>query len=248
MKPEDQPQNNPKFPSTHWTAVFAAGRAGEGGDGSALDKLLRKYQAPLLTHLQWRFRASQDQAEDWLQTFITRKVLERNIIESARPERGRFRTFLMKALDNFVVSEIRRENQGRRKPPGGFVSDTGLAETLPAAAGPATDPADVLWARAVIQQAVSRLRDFYGSRHRADLWGVFSEGFLEPLLNATRPPDMAELARRFGFESADQASHGLLTAKRKFRRFLEQGVAEYAEDEAEIEGELRDLMAILGGD
>jgi DNA-directed RNA polymerase specialized sigma24 family protein len=248
MNQQNEHRKGAGFPSTHWTSIFFVGKADGSAAQAALDGLLQKYQAPLLAHLQWRFRSSEHQAEDWFQGFVARKVLEKDLLGSARRERGRFRTFLLNALDNYVADEIRRENQAIRKPPGGFVTADEITETLPSTSEGASDPADVIWARAVIQQAAKRLHDYYQVRQRADLWGIFEEGFMGPILNETKPPGMAELAGRLGFDSADQASNALITAKRKFKRFLESGVAEYVEDREAVEGELRELMAILAGE
>ena len=234
------------FPSTQWTGVRLAGQPGEAEAQAALNGLLEAYRKPLLAHLRWRFIATEDQAEDWFHGFVAKKVLEKQLLPSARQERGRFRTFLLNALDNFVTDEIRREHRASRRPPGGFVSAEGVEE-VPAASAAMPDPADVAWARTVLHQAITRLRDYYAAKGRADLWGVFNDGFAQPILNETEPPNMGELARRFEFRSASQASNGLGTAKQRFKHCMESVVAEYAEDPQTIEAELRDLMAILAG-
>jgi hypothetical protein len=50
---------------------------------------------------------------------------------------------------------------------------------------------------------------------------------------------------RFGFKSPTEASNALVTAKRMFVRALRSVVAEYATDEAGINGEIEELRAIL---
>jgi len=212
-----------------------------------LNELLQKYQTPLLTHLRWRFGAAAEQAEDWFQSFVEKKVLEKHLLASARRERGRFRTFLLNALDNFVADELRREHRALRRPPGGFVPGDGRVEGLPAVPATLADPSDVAWARAVLAQAMTRLREYYAAKGRPELWQVFHEGFARPILDEVEPPGMAELAQRFGFPSARHASNRLLTAKQQFKRCMELVVGEYMEGAQAIEAELRDLMAILAG-
>ncbi len=59
-----------------------------------------------------------------------------------------------------------------------------------------------------------------------------------------RPGD-EEIARRHGFESARQASNAIITAKRQFGKILRDVVARYAENDADVDAELRELMAVF---
>ncbi len=68
------------YPSTHWSLIFQATlpeqQAGEG----ALNRLLARYYAPLLAHVEFRFRLPREAAEDLLQGFIFRNVLARQCL------------------------------------------------------------------------------------------------------------------------------------------------------------------------
>src|SRR4051812_38640775 len=88
------------FPMTQWSLVARAGQP-PAEARAALDVLLRRYAPALRAHLLLDRRMSGDRskAEDVLQGFVADKVLERNLIALADRERGRFRTFLLAALD-----------------------------------------------------------------------------------------------------------------------------------------------------
>ncbi|HOY58953.1 MAG TPA: hypothetical protein PK640_12585, partial [Verrucomicrobiota bacterium] len=92
------------FPFTSWTMVQRVADCDEAVAFRALEALVELYRQPLQSHLLRRWPRSPEQAEDWLQSFLYEKVVRDGLIRRARRERGRFRTFLLNALDNFVAS------------------------------------------------------------------------------------------------------------------------------------------------
>lgn len=234
------------YPSTHWSLVYLATQAEQQAGEGALNRLLTRYYPPLLAHLQFRFRLPHERAQDLLQAFLERKVLARQILGRADRSRGRFRTFLLNALDNFVKDELRAGECSRRQPAGGLVSLEEAPDTPdPASAARVTDPFEREWALMVLDEAERETRAFYESKGRHDTWGVFHDGVLAPLRDGVARPDDAELARRHGFESARQASNAIVTAKREFGKILRAVVSRYAADEADVDAELRELKAAL---
>src|SRR5205814_9587073 len=110
-----------RLPSTHWSEIASASRTRQRKGREALDRLLTRYQAALLAHISFKFRAPQDAAQDLLQSFVAEKILENELLARANPGRGRFRTFLLNALDRVVISQQRKERAQKRAPEGGFV-------------------------------------------------------------------------------------------------------------------------------
>jgi hypothetical protein len=82
---------------------------------------------------------------------------------------------------------------------------------------------------------------------RADLWGVFEHRVLKSALEGAAPMEYDELIQRFELRSPAQASNVLMTAKRMFARTLRGVIAEYAQDQSEIEEEMTDIRQILAG-
>src|SRR4051812_27403034 len=91
------------FPSTHWTVVARAG-ASDSQRLRVLGRLLERYIPPMRSYLIARFRFDADEANDILQAFLADKVLDQDIIQQADRSRGKFRAFLVRALDHFVHS------------------------------------------------------------------------------------------------------------------------------------------------
>ncbi len=234
------------FPSTHWTSVGMAG-ADAAGARDALGRLLQRYMPALKTHLVLQMHVPAEQADDLLHGFVSEKVLEQGIIARADKERGRFRSFLRRALENHVISNFRRAGAQKRTPARADVLALDEATEPEAPGGDLPDAYDVAWARELLAEAVRRMQAECRQTGRADIWGVFECRLLSPSLEGTEPLPYAELVERFGLLSPVQAANVLVTAKRMFARHLRSVVAEYAEEEADVEEEIGELKAILAG-
>lgn len=237
--------NGPAYPTTIWTEIERADQPDQPAALQALESLLARYYGPLRNHLMFKFQASETQAEDWLHSFVWRKVLLETLLAHARKDRGRFRTFLLNALDNFVVSEQRRERSAKRRPQSGLESLEGpeARQVRSPEAGPA-NTFDREWARAVVEEAVGRMQAECAAKGETARWSLFERRVLNPLLDGVRPPPYDELVGPLGFRSPAEAFNTLLTGKRMFARLLRAVVAEYAKP-GEVEAEIRELQAIL---
>ena len=105
------------FCTTHWSVVLAARSSGAGDDRAAearaaLEELLRVYWPPIYAFLRRKGYAADD-AGQLTQEFFTR-LLERRDIDRADPERGRFRSWLLTALKNFLANEWKRKTAAKR--------------------------------------------------------------------------------------------------------------------------------------
>jgi hypothetical protein len=239
----DHDQQPGNFPATRWSLVARVGAPNQDGH-EALSELLRSYLPALRAHLVYRKRLPPDEAEDLLQEFVAHKVLQKNLLAQADRELGKFRTFLLTALDRFLANWRRDRHAGKRAPEGGMVNIDDELECAGREARP-SDVFDVTWARQVIDEALRRMREECEASGRLDVWGVFEYRIVGPLLQGTPPSDYRHLVERFGLTSPTQATNLLVTAKRMYARALRSAIAQYARDESEIDAELADLQAIL---
>jgi len=230
------------FPTTHWSQVALAGLRGEEGRRRALGDLLRRYLPALRAHLVIQCGIPADRADDLLQAFVADKVLEEELIARADRRKGKFRTFLLAALHNFVLDQGRRESARKRSPERAPQSLDGIDPPVLDAPSRALD---VAWAREVLAAAVEGLRaECFGSG-RAEVWAVFEARLLGPILGGSAVVPYADLVARLAFRSAAQASNALITAKRQFVRHLRAVIGQYADDESEIDEEIAALRAAL---
>src|SRR5688572_5148994 len=105
------------FPLTDLPLVEQAGQERSDGWIAALGELLRRYELPLMRYLVDRCRCDEHKAKDLLQGFVLEIVLKKRLISQVQPEKGhQFRSFVLRALSNYVVSQFRKEQSQRRHP------------------------------------------------------------------------------------------------------------------------------------
>ncbi|MEZ5302570.1 MAG: ECF-type sigma factor [Verrucomicrobiales bacterium] len=142
------------FPDTQWTQLAAATLHGSDAGRAALSALCQTYWEPVRRFILSRGWA-RDEAEDLAQSFFL-FAMERGVLRQADPDRGRFRTFLLAVLNNFLLSE--RERRRAQKRGGGQVAEP-LDEAL--AVGDGSEPPELVfdreWALAAMRAALDRV-------------------------------------------------------------------------------------------
>jgi hypothetical protein len=237
------PRAEGMYPSTMWTEVGLAGRFDDERSLAALTSLLEKYYRPLQKHLQVKFQVEPDTAAEWLHGFYLQKIRLGNLLLVASRNKGRFRTFVLSALDRFVISEKRRNNAQKRLPRS-LIS----IEDLPPGSDPSVFDDDhessAEWGKEVVSKTLAKMKAECAAKGESRRWELFKSRLLEPVLNRSKPPPYETLQAQYGFESPAEASNCVITARRQFARLLREVIAEYVGEE-EVESEVRDLQRSL---
>jgi RNA polymerase sigma-70 factor (ECF subfamily) len=175
-------------------------------------------------------------------------ILEGGLIQSADPRRGRFRSLLLKSLNNFLIDAA--EKEGRHKRGGGlqFVSwekwmeDAPSQLPFPAAfeSAPAEAWFDFGWATAVAEEALRRLRLACESKGRRRVFDVL-QGYL-----TSERTDISyeDLSRALGVPEPT-VKNLLHQFRKRYRALLREEVAKTVESEANVDDEIRYLCATL---
>ena len=100
------------FQTTRWTLVLRAGNRADLEADGALAALCERYWFPLYAYVRRR-AAGVHEAQDLTQEFFAR-LLEKNALAAASPERGRFRGFLLAAIKNFLANQRDRAHALKR--------------------------------------------------------------------------------------------------------------------------------------
>jgi DNA-directed RNA polymerase specialized sigma24 family protein len=231
------------FPNTSWSLVARAAHAKTSERRRALASLLAEYLPAMRVYLVRRRGLSDDRADDLLQAFVVSKILEQHLIRRADQARGKFRAFLLAALDHYLIDQVRRESAAKRS-----AQRASDVQELPEAQHPSQEDAnlfDVEWARQAVDLAVKRMHRECEARGRTDVWSVFEGRVLAAAFGTATPLSYEQLVRQFNLSTSEQAANLLVTAKRMFARNLHEVVGEYAEDDLDAREEIRRLKSIL---
>ena len=104
--------SNEWFTSTHWSVVLLAGKGKSPQAADALEKLCGAYWYPLYAYVRRQGHSPHD-AQDLTQEFFTR-LLARNYLETVGPEKGKFRSFLLAAMNHFLADQRDWANAAKR--------------------------------------------------------------------------------------------------------------------------------------
>lgn len=236
------------FPSTRWSVVLAAGRSQAEPEISqaALAELCQTYWAPLYSFVRSRGYIMHD-AQDLTQSFFA-YLIERKIYARVDRQKGRFRSFLLASLKNFLADASDRERTLKR---GGGKNFLPLHEEQIKEAeslfqnhrGASTEEQifDRSWAEALVTAGLERLSADYRSEGKEKLFNelkIFLISGAEPL------PAYAELAVRLGMTQSTLRSH-VTRLRARYREALRAEVRRTVDTEAEVSEELHELLRVL---
>lgn len=224
------------FATTRWTLVAASAETQAPGSREALAQLCQAYWKPLFCYVQHRLRDA-GASQDVVQEFFLH-LLERKLIARADPERGRFRSYLLTCLQNFLTSTHRKAQAQKRGGAVDFVSYELALDVAATGQGSPEESYDSAWAEELFDRSVARLQAEAKARGRER---IFAE--LKDLLAGESEP-LAAVAKRVGLTHA-----GLKTAlkrmRTRFRLVLREEVAATVGSDDEVDDELRHLLYLL---
>ena len=232
------------FAVTRWTLVLAAADDKGGTDSRrALEELIRAYWFPLYAYVR-RQGSSPEQAEDLTQGFF-KHLMEKGALTSVDRAKGKFRSFLLAALKNFLADERDKAMAAKRGGSRQFIS----LDTLEAEARYPGELADTMtperlfehsWAITLLNQVFLRLQEEYAQRGKQ---AAFQE-LRHALDGQTTSRSYAEHARCLGIsEGAVRVmAHRM---RKRYRELLRQEILQTVADEALVDDEIRYLLQCL---
>ena len=235
--------HQPAFVTTHWSVVLAAGGTDTPHARAALEDLCRTYWYPLYAYARRRGKSVED-AQDLTQAFFAR-LLERHWVGDADRERGRFRTFLLTAMNRFMAGEWDKVRAQKRGGGVGHVPlQLGAAETRygcePADERTPEQYFERRWALTLLDAVLQRLRAEYEVEGKRKLFAVLSSTLTGD--RASQP--YGTLATQLGLsEGAEKvAVHRL---RKRYRHLLREEIAQTMAEGEDVDEELRHLFAAL---
>lgn len=233
-----------KFQTTQWSQVLAAGKGSETQGRAALETLCEAYWYPLYAYVR-RQGHDPDESRDLTQAFFSH-LLETDMLQVADPSRGRFRSFLLTSLKNFLSHE--RDKEGALKRGGGAVTVSLDAAETRYDLEPAADTSpDVLferrWALTLMERAMKALETESAAGQSPERLE-----HLKPYLTGSAPQaPYSEAAEALGVsEGAFRvAIHRL---RQRYGELLRQEIGNTVAVDSEVDEELKHLLTVVSGE
>ena len=245
-------QSDP-FAPTHWSVILAAGRSEADPELAlaALAQLCQTYWAPLYSFVRSRGHTVHD-AQDLTQSFFV-YLIEHKIYTRADRQKGKFRSFLLASLENFL-SDSRDREQALKRGGGRELlplneQQAAEAESLFQTHGGSEDGStedrvfERSWAEMLVNAGLERVATDYKVEGKSELFEelkVFLTTGADPL------PTYEQLATRLRVPASTLRSH-VTRLRARYREALRVEVRRTVDTESEVDGELRELLRVLTG-
>jgi len=238
-----------EFVTTRWSLILSAANLTneEQKARDALAELCRTYWRPIFSFVRARGYSIED-AQDLTQDFFV-TILEHNWLQHADRNRGRFRSLLLRSLQNFLINAVEKTHAHKRGGGAEFISwDDWMAEaqsqlSIPIQALDSLPPErifDLTWATTVVEHAFQRLREECESKGKLWLFQALSSH----LTDERDELSYANLSAELGMAEA-AVKKQLHNMRQRYRSLLRDEVSQTVEDPADVDDEIRYLCASL---
>ncbi len=233
-----------QFPATRWSVVLTARDSDVPKAEAALAQLCELYWYPIYAFLR-RKGHPQPEAQDLTQGFFG-YLLQRPWLRSVDPEKGRFRTYLLRCLTRYVINDTERKLGPTRCPHARLVS-LDAAEAEARYAGEAVDRAtpDRLFERRWVAELIGHTKTRLAAEWNADGKGPLYR-LLEPhLTDRAERGELAKMAQSLG-QTEGAVRVALHRLRQRFGELLRETVAETLADPSQVDQEIRSLFRAWG--
>ena len=238
-----------EFVTTRWSVILSAVTLGtqEQKAHDALAELCRTYWRPIFLFVRGRGYSIED-AQDLTQDFFV-TILKNDWLQHADRNRGRFRSLLLRSLQNFLINAAEKSHAHKRGGGMEFISwDDWMAEapsqlSIPVQALDSLPPErifDLTWATTVVEHALQRLREECESRGK--LWLFQALSF--HLADERDEVSYADLSADLGVPET-VVKKQLHNMRQRYRSLLRDEVSQTVENPADVDDEIRYLCASL---
>jgi RNA polymerase sigma-70 factor (ECF subfamily) len=236
------------FPSTHWSLIGAVRSRKEEERRAALEQLIILYSKPVYCWLRRR-GYDNEPAKDLTQEFFL-VGLEKQKFKKADAARGRFRTFMLKCLGNFVSNFERDKRAKGRLPSKPIVSiDNFDTRELGIELFHTETPDECFnraWVHELLLRVLARLKEEWSPAGKELHYTLLVRRIIQPILEGTPAPKYKELAEEFGL-TVKEAQNRIITARRAYHQLLRDEIREYAVSDEEVTLEIEDLFNFVAG-
>lgn len=236
------------FLTTHWSLIQATAENKDQNQEKALiNLLLNRYWKPVYCYLRRKGYNNED-AKDLTQGFFHEIILGYNIFKKADRSKGRFRSFLLKALERYLMTVHNKQTAQKRIPQDKLVSlevadDAELRQVCTELTP--EDSYNYAWVSALLERVLDDVRSDCYRDGLSVHWHVFHDRALNPIMNKTSPPSLKDVCHKYGVEAESTASNMIVTVKRRLGTTLRKHLRDSVESDDEVDEELQEIMKFL---
>ncbi len=231
------------FLTTHWSLVEHI-QSDDDKDRALIGLLLNKYWKPVYCYLRHKGYVNED-AKDLTQGFFHEVVLNKDLVGRADQSKGRFRTFLLHALDQYLSNEKRKQTTQKRSPKGKLVAlDIVSPPALPEAVSRLNpeDSYNYAWTASMLDQVFVEVETRCLEDGLEVHWWIFQDKVVQPIMEDNSPPSFADICEKYGIEDQKKAANMVTTVKRRLQKALKQYLRNTATSDDEIHEEFAEIV------
>jgi RNA polymerase sigma-70 factor (ECF subfamily) len=186
-----------------------------------------------------------EEAKDLTQGFLHEIVLNRGMIQRADKAKGRFRSFLLHALEQYLIDDKHKQNAQRRIPKDKLVP----LETLGGPVLPDVHPDMTAeesynygWMSALLDRVLSDVEAKCREQDMGMHWNIFHDRVVQPILKQEAPPSLETVCEKYGIADRKKASNMMITVKRCFQTVLQEHVRNTVISDGQTREEFQEIM------
>jgi hypothetical protein len=234
------------FLTTHWSLIEDI-HSQDDKNQSLIGALLELYWKPVYCYLRQKNYANEE-AKDLTQGFFHEIVINRNLAQRADRAKGRFRSFLLHALNQYLINENKKQKAQKRHPQGRIISlDWENIPELPEEVNESApeESYNYVWMSSLLDHVLHDVKAYYLSQDKELHWQAFHARIVKPTLENLPPPSLQTIAQYLGVEKEQTVTNMIVTVKRYFRKTLTQQLRLTVMANEDAEEELKDIIHVL---
>jgi len=249
MRPHDYTDmggTSEAFLTTHWSLIEDI-KSKEDKKQALTGLLLDRYWKPVYCYLR-RKGYDNEKAKDLTQGFFHEVVLNRNLLLRTEQCKGRFRSFLLHALNQYLIDCKRQQGAHKHIPkdklvPLEIIEPPILPQTI-SKLGP-EESFNYAWKSALLDRILIQVQAECSEEGMSIHWRVFHDRVVQPILENIEAPSLKEICSKYAIEDEAKASNMAITVKRRFRSTLKKYIRSTVISENQTDEELKEILKLF---
>ncbi len=236
-----------EFLTTHWSVIEDVTLSEDDRNRALIGSLIESYWRPVYFYMRRRGYGC-EQAKDLTQGFFHEVVLGRKLVAKADRMKVRFRSFLLVALNRYLIDVRDGHAAQKRIPQNKLVSlnqmDSPDVPEVVAKLAP-DDSFNFAWISMLLEKTLEEVRAKCCEQGKTIHWHVFHDRVLQPIMDGVSAPSMKDICDRYHIEDGIKASNMIVTVKRRLQAALEQRLRKSVISDREVDSELAEIVQFL---